>query len=170
MLLPFKWRNLLILLSYVVFVLIEAGDPFVGHTLPLLPPNLPSVTIFNQTIGKYIPQKLWVAVKDKSDPLPGHWSELLTRNSHWQVNICDNDCKDNFMKTVFGNTIIYWAYTKINPLVGAAKADIWRYSVLYTYGGVYLDDDSDMKTPFDEVGINKQLSVIVFYFPCFKKN
>ncbi|RYY75949.1 hypothetical protein EON63_18875 [archaeon] len=42
-------------------------------------------------------------------------------------------------------------YDLINPLVGAARADVWRYAVLYTYGGVYLDDDSDMKTPFDDV-------------------
>ena len=34
---------------------------------------------------------------------------------------------------------------------GAFKADLWRYSVLYAYGGVYLDDDSDIKTPLDEV-------------------
>jgi mannosyltransferase OCH1-like enzyme len=33
----------------------------------------------------------------------------------------------------------------------ASKADIWRYAVLYTYGGMYIDDDSDMKTPLDEV-------------------
>ena len=44
-----------------------------------------------------------------------------------------------------------WAYHAINPAVGAAKADIWRYCVLYVYGGLYLDDDSDIRTPLDEV-------------------
>jgi mannosyltransferase OCH1-like enzyme len=37
----------------------------------------------------------------------------------------------------------------ISPAAGAAKADIWRYAVLYTYGGAYIDDDSDMKVPLD---------------------
>ncbi len=25
--------------------------------------------------------------------------------------------------------------------LGAAKADIWRYAVLWCYGGAYIDDD-----------------------------
>ncbi len=41
---------------------------------------------------------------------------------------------------------------------GAFKADLWRYSVLYAYGEVYLDDDSHIKTPLDEViGIDEFL-------------
>ena len=33
--------------------------------------------------------------------------------------------------------------------------DIWRYAVLYTFGGLYLDDDSDIRTSLDEVRLNK---------------
>lgn len=118
---------------------------------PPIPRNLPRVTLFNETIGKFIPQNLWIAVKDRNDEMPGHWKEFFIRNSAWTVNICDNACKDEFMKTVFGHSSVYWAYSVINPVMGAAKADIWRYAVLYTYGGVYFDDDSDMKTPLDQV-------------------
>ena len=53
------------------------------------------------------------------------------------------------MDTVFGNTAFSWAYRLVN--VWAFKADIWRYCVLYTFGGVYLDDDSDMKMPLDDI-------------------
>lgn len=28
--------------------------------------------------------------------------------------------------------------------------DLWRFSVLYVYGGLYLDDDSDLRLPFDQ--------------------
>ena len=55
------------------------------------------------------------------------------------------------MNTTFRDTSILWAYNAINPLVGAARADIWRYCVLYTFGGLYLDDDSDIKVPLDNV-------------------
>ena len=55
------------------------------------------------------------------------------------------------MNTVFANTSLHWAYSKIHMAYAASKADIWRYAVLYTYGGMYIDDDSDMKTPLDEV-------------------
>lgn len=118
--------------------------------LPVVPANLPTITK-NSTYDKQIPRKLWIAVKDRNDPLPPHLKELFDRNSKWEVNICDNACKDEFMANEFYNTSVSAVYNLINPLVGAAKADIWRYSVLYTYGGVYLDDDSDMKTPLDEV-------------------
>lgn len=121
------------------------------YNLPVLPAQLPEVSIYNTSTGKYIPKKLWIAVKDRKDELPGHLLSLFERNRGWEVILCDNDCKDDFMFHVFANTSIAWAYSVINPLVGAAKADIWRYAVLYTYGGVYLDDDSDMKTPFDDV-------------------
>lgn len=139
----------------LVFVLtrVESRTDAEVASWPVFPAKLPEVTIFNQSLGKYIPQKLWIAVKDRNDPLPGHLQEFFNRNSKWEVNICDNQCKDDFMSTVFGNTKIYWAYSMINPLVGASKADIWRYCALYTYGGVYLDDDSDIKTPLDEVRV-----------------
>lgn len=98
---------------------------------------------------KAIPSLLWVAVKDRNDPLPQHIQELFSRNRHWAHLVCDNDCKDKFMDTVFGNTALSWAYRLVN--VWAFKADIWRYCILYTFGGVYLDDDSDMKTPLDDI-------------------
>jgi mannosyltransferase OCH1-like enzyme len=47
----------------------------------------------------------------------------------------DNDCAD-FIKTHFGTEVVD-AYNKLIP--GAYKADLWRYCVIYIYGGVYLD-------------------------------
>ncbi len=77
--------------------------------------------------------------------------EFFNRNSNWEVHICDNQCKDSFINTTFADTSINWAYNVINPLIGAARADIWRYCVLYLHGGLYLDDDSDIKVPLDNV-------------------
>lgn len=121
------------------------------RSLPLIPTSLPEVALFNESTQRHIPQRLWIAVKDRQDPLPGHWQEFFQRNSQWSVTICDNRCKDEFMETVFKNTSLYHAYHMINPLVGAARADLWRYCVLYVYGGVYMDDDSDIKTPLDDI-------------------
>ena len=33
-----------------------------------------------------------------------------------------------------------------NPALGAAKADLWRYAVLYAVGGVYIDVDAFVET------------------------
>jgi mannosyltransferase OCH1-like enzyme len=36
-------------------------------------------------------------------------------------------------------------YSKLNIL-----KDLWRFCILYVFGGLYLDDDSDLRLPFDE--------------------
>lgn len=47
----------------------------------------------------------------------------------------DEDCR-NFIKTNFDSDVLE-AYDTLIP--GAYKADLWRYCVLYTHGGIYLD-------------------------------
>lgn len=118
--------------------------------LPVIPPALPTIET-NKSYDKLIPRKLWIAIKDRNDPLPPHLKALFERNPDWEVSMCDNACKDAFMQNEFANTSVSAVYNLIHPLIGAARADIWRYAVLYTYGGVYLDDDSDIRTPLDQV-------------------
>jgi mannosyltransferase OCH1-like enzyme len=55
------------------------------------------------------------------------------------------------MKKYFANTSTLWAYEQISPYAGASHADLWRYCVLYIFGGVYFDDDAMIESPFDEV-------------------
>jgi len=64
----------------------------------------------------------------------------------------DNDC-DVFIKTHFDERI-YTAYTKINPVYGAMKADFFRYCVLYILGGIYLDIKSFINYPIFKI-LNK---------------
>jgi mannosyltransferase OCH1-like enzyme len=47
----------------------------------------------------------------------------------------DNDCRE-FIKHNFDAKILH-AYDNLIP--GAYKADLWRYCILYKYGGIYLD-------------------------------
>ena len=47
----------------------------------------------------------------------------------------DTDCK-NFIKENFGLKI-YDAFENLIP--GAYKADLWRYCILFKYGGIYID-------------------------------
>jgi mannosyltransferase OCH1-like enzyme len=70
--------------------------------------------------------------------------------------------KDEFMNKTFANTSLLWAYNSIGVVAGAAKADLWRYAVLWTYGGAYVDDDSDIGTPFDKM-IEPTDSLIISY-------
>lgn len=58
----------------------------------------------------------------------------------------DQDC-DNFMREFYRGTDVETAYFRINPNFGAARADLWRYCVLYKFGGVYIDIDSTCTVP-----------------------
>lgn len=47
----------------------------------------------------------------------------------------DNDCRE-FIKKYFNKNILN-AYDNLIP--GAYRADLWRYCILYKFGGIYLD-------------------------------
>eukprot|EP01038_Epipyxis_sp_PR26KG_P008516 gene8516-11513_t len=120
--------------------------------LPVLPLNPPSVLFGNATpTEKLIPRHLWIAVRELNDSMNYQMPALFARNPLWQVHIESNEMKDKFMNDVFANTSMLWAYNSISPRAGAAKADLWRYAVLWAYGGVYIDDDSDIKSPLDSM-------------------
>jgi hypothetical protein len=38
-----------------------------------------------------------------------------------------------------------------NEFGGAAKADLWRYAALYSFGGIYMDDDSYIGKVFETI-------------------
>jgi mannosyltransferase OCH1-like enzyme len=61
---------------------------------------------------------------------------LKTQNSEFTHYLYDDNMCREFIKNNFSNDVLY-AYDKLKP--GAYKADLWRYCVLYIYGGIYLD-------------------------------
>ena len=44
--------------------------------------------------------------------------------------------------------------------IGAAKADLWRYLILYKNGGVYLDLDSCFNVPLNQIIDNNDKAII----------
>jgi mannosyltransferase OCH1-like enzyme len=55
---------------------------------------------------------------------------------------------DEFVNTEYKGEIAN-CYNKLNLIV--AKVDFWRYLILYKYGGVYLDMDSHISVPLNEI-------------------
>ncbi|NBV77496.1 glycosyl transferase [bacterium] len=53
---------------------------------------------------------------------------------------------DRFVNETYPGEIAE-AYNRLNTIV--AKVDFWRYLILYTYGGVYVDIDSNIEKPLD---------------------
>jgi hypothetical protein len=59
--------------------------------------------------------------------------QFMSLNSDWRHFVIENSAKDDFMNYVFNGTSVLWAYKMINPLLGAAKADIWRLEHHHRY-------------------------------------
>jgi len=64
------------------------------------------------------------------------WKDNNKNYSHFLFD--DDDCK-SFIKKNFEENV-YEAYCRIIP--GAFKADLWRYCILFIYGGIYVDIDT----------------------------
>ncbi len=63
--------------------------------------------------------------------------ELLKKvNDDCTIYIFDKDQRLNFIKKYFKKEVVD-AYNSLKP--GAFKADLWRYCILYKFGGIYQD-------------------------------
>jgi len=61
---------------------------------------------------------------------------LKSQNPEFTYYLYDDHMCRDFIQTHFDKDVV-WAFDKLKP--GAYKADLWRYCILYMYGGVYLD-------------------------------
>ena len=97
-----------------------------------------------------IPKIIYQTWKTKSLPLNVQKirDKISVINPDYKLILFDDDDMENFIKKNF-DIRIYNLYKNLN--VGAAKADFWRYCILYINGGVYLDIDSDILRPLDEL-------------------
>ncbi|MEL6645389.1 MAG: glycosyltransferase [Pseudomonadota bacterium] len=73
------------------------------------------------------------------------WPALNPR-FHWQFH--DAPARRQFIATAYGGDVLR-AYDLLKD--GAFKADLWRYCLLYTQGGVYADIDMVCLTDLDHV-------------------
>lgn len=82
---------------------------------------------------------------------------FLKRNKGYKREFFNDDQVDTFFKSSFDERT-YQAYSRLQ--IGAAKADFFRYAILYKRGGIYLDLDSDITGRFDKVLLNTDVAVV----------
>ena len=123
--------------------------------LPLLPPFHvlpPLLDVANKSVNLLIPNHVWVPLPEsRTASHLGHLRKLQKDNGGWNFHFEGNQEKLHFMETFFPNTSLLWAYKAINPLVGASAADLWRYAVLWLFGGLAMDDDSTFKHSLNSI-------------------
>ena len=73
--------------------------------------------------------------------------KMKKKNPGWTYHFYDDEKILKFFEEEFPPEYLK-AYKSLT--IGAAKADFFRYAILYKKGGMYLDIDSYDKTPLDE--------------------
>jgi mannosyltransferase OCH1-like enzyme len=86
--------------------------------------------------------------------------EFQEKNKGYEFYFFDDSDMDAYMKSRWKPHNIFKIYQ--NTLIGAARADIWRYCLLHDVGGIYLDIDAAFKISFDEI-IKDSKSEIISY-------
>ena len=109
--------------------------PLAEHNIPTIPLNL---------------FQTWHSME-----LPTHMNEcvesLKQDNPEFKHQLFDDQACRELIRDKFPPDVLH-AYNSLYP--GAYKADLWRYCVLYVYGGIYLDIKLRCIPPFKLIKLN----------------
>lgn len=109
----------------------------------------------------FIPKIIYQTWKTKilDDKLIDVRDKIQKLNPEYDMKLFDDNDIETWIKRTFTTyPIIYNTYKKLK--IGAARADFWRYLILYRNGGIYLDIDSNINRPLDLL-INKNDKAII---------
>ncbi|WP_419757661.1 glycosyltransferase family 32 protein [Acidisoma sp.] len=114
------------------------------------PPGFPLVSTI--TAGTSIPRIIHQTYHKA--PWPTGFSENVAKlkdlNPQWDYRFYDDDAAETFIFTHYGKAVSQ-LYNRIGQNYGAAKADVFRYLLLYRLGGIYLDMKSTVDRPLEHV-------------------
>ena len=101
--------------------------------------------------GNQIPQVIHQTYSTARLPqaLESNRSYLQELNRDWEVRLYDDEARDIYVRKHFGPKIAQ-ILQSIDPRYGAARADFFRYLLIYNEGGCYLDIKSSMSRPIAE--------------------
>ena len=112
--------------------------------------RIPNPLVSDKTIR--IPKVIYQTWKKKGADLhpvlQSVQQRIMQLNPEYEYRFFDDDDIMRFVQQEYDDRV-YRAFCMLN--VGAARADFWRYLVLYRWGGVYLDMDSTLLRPLREL-------------------
>ncbi|HTF82401.1 MAG TPA: glycosyltransferase, partial [Cytophagales bacterium] len=96
-----------------------------------------------------IPKIIYQTYKSSKLPVLTRWHihRMKKKNPEYRYEFYDDLRIDAFISEAYGKEV-FDLYKRIN--IGAAKADFFRYAILYKHGGVYVDIDSLIKKKLDD--------------------
>lgn len=85
---------------------------------------------------------------------------IKNKNPNWEYHFYDNEYCLKFLKEEYGQIFV----DKFNSFKkGAHKSDLFRVCWLYKHGGVYIDIDTEIIVPLDDIvkNINNNLALMI---------
>ncbi|MBI1181143.1 MAG: glycosyltransferase [Alphaproteobacteria bacterium] len=103
-------------------------------------------------MGTEIPRLIHQTFANRALPAPleENVDRLRAANPGWRHTLYDDAGIEAFIADAYGDEML-GRYRRINPVYGAARADLFRYLLLYRRGGVYLDIKSNTRVPLDSL-------------------
>lgn len=99
-----------------------------------------------------IPKNIYQTYSNWAHMKP-EWQENARRikqiNPSWNYHFYSDSDIERFILTEYNEQILA-IYQKINPRIGPARADLFRYLLMYKKGGVYLDIKSTITRPLEQ--------------------
>ena len=97
--------------------------------------------------------------KHLPDRLADNVASIISTNPGYEHRLYDDDAIEQFIKSVYGSDLLR-TYQRIDRSYGAARADLFRYLVMYELGGVYLDIKSNTRLPLDTILLEQDSLVL----------
>lgn len=103
----------------------------------------------------------------KSKNLPFDYQQIQSHNQllnpEYQFILFDDNDLDKFFQQDSMPPSWRQAFFKINPCYGPARADVFRYVIIYYYGGIYLDIKVKCLKPFREWILDKDQGLLSYW-------
>jgi hypothetical protein len=95
-----------------------------------------------------INKQIWQTYETSYEDLPHYAKESIdtwkNMNPDWDHGYMSGPDREQFFRLNFPENVYN---TYINLPLGVMKAGLWRFAILYIYGGVYADMDTHCKSP-----------------------
>jgi len=95
-----------------------------------------------------IPKIIWQTYKEPYEHLAQYMKDAIQTwknlNPEYEWKYMNDAEAAEFIKTEYGNE---WYDIFISLPVGVMRGDLWRYMIIYKYGGVYADLDTECLEP-----------------------
>lgn len=120
--------------------LIKSADFLAACAVPDVVPG----TVIPRTI-----HQVWHDKRELSPALRANIDAIGATNPHWRHHLYDVADMETFIARHYGPAMLA-VFHAINPEYVAARADFFRYLLIYAVGGVYLDMKSSTRRSLDE--------------------